>query len=126
MISICYSSERARQYFWLYHLFGWLAPILTTSFIYLISSTEKSKGDPGLDTEKFGVIQVIASICLLLLCVIIASTNLLRIARRVYRLKQNAREAHESFLTSEYRPLINDNNDIDQSQTQTRSFATGI
>ncbi|CAF4726475.1 unnamed protein product [Rotaria sp. Silwood1] len=124
MISICYSYERARQYFWLYHLFGWLAPILTTVMIYLQSKVDRSKGEPTLDTEKFGTIQIISSICLLSSCVILISTNLLRIARRTYRLKQNARENRcASLITNEIRPLINDSNEYDESQTTIESVS---
>ncbi|CAF3083061.1 unnamed protein product [Rotaria sp. Silwood2] len=124
MISICYSHERARKYFWLYHLFGWLAPMFTTLVIYLQSKVDRSKGEPTLDTEKFGTIQIIASICLLASCIILTSTNLLRIARRTYRLKQNARENRSaSFTTNEFQPLINDSNEYDQSQITIQSVS---
>ncbi|CAF1241236.1 unnamed protein product [Rotaria sordida] len=123
MISICYSNERARQYYWLYHSFGWLVPIFTTFIIFFRSTIDRSKGEPPLDTQKFGETQVIASICLLAVCVVLTSTNLLRIARRTYRLKQNARE---NFTITESRPLINDEHEYDQSQSTQQSVSMDI
>ncbi len=120
MISICYSTERARSYFWLYHLYGWLLPISTTFIIYL-----KSKDVPLAGSVNFGAIQTSASMVFLAICIIICSANLLRIVRRTYKLKHNANENRRlSFSINEIRPLLNDDNGFDQSQTTTQSTST--
>ncbi|CAF3391754.1 unnamed protein product [Rotaria socialis] len=117
MISFCYSNERAHYFFWLYHLFGWLVPICTTLIIYYQSSIDRSRSESSMDTEKFGTVQTSASVCLLAICIIITSSNLLRIARRTYRLKQNA---------SETQPLINEGSEYTDSQTTLRSLSIDL
>jgi hypothetical protein len=115
MVSICYSSERSRRYFWLYHLFGWLAPILTTALIYLAAAIDRQNDEPILYAPRFESIRYQASIVLLAVCVVISSANLLRIARQRYRLKHDAYGSRRaSFTTNESQPLINGG--IDQSQ----------
>ena len=90
-VSICCSSKSGRQYYWLYHLFGWLVPICGAMIIYFASSMDRSKETPMLSTEKFGTIQIITSILVLALCVIISTFNLLRIVRRTYKVKRPER-----------------------------------
>lgn len=117
MISVCYSSDRARQYFWVYHLFGWCVPICATLFIYLISENEKSKDQPIASSLNFEKTVVSVSIFVLALCIVVSSISLIRISRRIYRLKHKAQEnRHESSLpVNETRPLLNDESEIDQS-----------
>lgn len=128
MISICYSNDRVNKYFWLYHLFGWGAPICATTAIYIRSPYEQANNVTSSITDKLATVQNSASICLLALCIIITSANLLRIVRRKYQLRQNERGSRsESFSIGEIRPLINDTHDYSTSQTTTtQSFASGI
>ena len=112
MITICYSARRGCQYFWLYHLYGWFVPSFTLLIVYFKSSIDRSKEEPILGSEKFGQIQIVASLCVLLLCVIISSTCLMRIARRSILLKHKTNQTHWVLLLNpEDDPLIeNDSN----------------
>jgi hypothetical protein len=116
MISICYSSERARQYFWLYHVFGWLVPIFAAVIIYLKYASDKTKDKPIVGAGSFGTTAIATLIFVLVLCIVITSSNLLRFARRAYRLRHDAQEIRRlSFTTSEIQPLINSEIEIDRS-----------
>jgi len=107
MITMCYSNQLADQYSWIYHIFGWIMPICVSVIIYVFSSIiDQSKDISTLGAEKFGKIQIILSIFLLVLCILINSINLLRIARRTYRLKH---DNHSNSGIIEGRPLIDDN-----------------
>jgi len=118
MISICYSVERARKYFWLYHLYGWFVPILTMAIIYFTSKSEVTSGQSVLKAKYFQRIETIVVLCVLLLCAVISSANLLRIIRRNYKLKHQNNDntiRRGSFSVNEIRPLINDENEISLS-----------
>lgn len=117
MISICYSTDRAGKYFWIYHLFGWGVPICATLVIYLISSHDRVKGQPIASSRDFETIVVGVSIFVLALCIIVSSACLLRISRRIYRLKRNAQGSrHGSFAVNETQPLLSNQHEIEQSQ----------
>jgi hypothetical protein len=119
MITICYSNQVARQYYWIYHIFGWIMPICTTLIIYFFSS-DQSKEILVLGAEKFGKIQIILSIVLLGLCILINTINLLRMARRTYRLQH---DNHVNSETTEGRPLINDDEEeIEEIQSTLGNF----
>jgi hypothetical protein len=121
MITICYSNQRARQYSWLYHTFGWIVPICLSLIIYFYSSIDRSKEEPILGAEKFGKIQIILSIILLVLCIIINSISLLRMARRTYRLRHDLNEhrvdnTDNTSIINEVQPLIDgDQTDIESA-----------
>ena len=92
----------ACRYSWLYHAYGWILPFGVSMIIYLVSSSKESKEVSILGAEKFGRIQIILSIILLTFGILINTINLLRIARRTYRLK------HKKQSNIEGRPLIDD------------------
>jgi len=128
MISICYSNERARRYFWLYHLYGWLLPICTTLVIYLESPKPNANEDPVVGAKRVETTQVSAAIVLLALCIIISSTNLLLILRRTYRLRHDGQgNRRVSFTSTENRPLIDGEHDDenDSNQISIHSTSTG-
>ena len=117
MISICYSVDRARRYFWVYHLFGWLIPMLATGIIYLISKLAKPKEVPMLKGKNFETISTSVSMITLILCISIILVSLLRFARRIYRVNRIAQERRESsVLINETQPLLNDESEIENSQ----------
>jgi hypothetical protein len=124
MISICYSSERARRYFWLYHLYGWLFPVVTTFFIYLTSTIDKTKHEPVSGVVNFGTLQICVTIFFLGSCIIITSVNLIRIARRKYKLKHAHETSGVSFTIGEIQPLIRDEIESSQSQISIQSIPT--
>jgi hypothetical protein len=125
MISICYSTDRACKYFWVYHLFGWFVPICATLVIYLISSNDKPKDQPLASSRDFKTTIVSVSIFVLALCIVVSSTCLLRISRRLYRLKRNAQENRRENLTeNEIQPLLTNENEIDQSYRTNSSTST--
>lgn len=116
MISICYSVERARKYFWLYHLFGWGVPILTMVVIYFTSKSEVSSNQSVLKAQYFQRIETVVFMCVLILCVVISSANLLRIIRRRYKVKHQTNDCRrDSFSVNEIRPLINNDDEINSS-----------
>lgn len=118
-VTICCSSKTGRQYFWLYHMFGWLVPVGGTLIIYFGSSINKTKEMPMLTTEKFGKIQVITSILVLVLCVIVSTFNLIRVVRRTVRLKLPTGENGWVVLfETEDRHLINSEEDEESSREQ--------
>jgi hypothetical protein len=124
MISICYSKERSQFYFWLYHLFGWLTPVCTTLAIYFQARAEHSKDEPIKGLPIFETIQLTASTVLLAVCITIITINLLRIARRRYRLKYDKDgNRRVSFTSNESLPLIDEDND--RSQILIHSNSTG-
>lgn len=105
MISMCYSNQMACRYSWLYHAYGWILPFGVSMIIYLHSSSKESKEISILGAEKFGRIQIILSIILLTFCILINTINLLRIARRTYRLKHK-KQSNVGMI--EGRPLMDD------------------
>jgi hypothetical protein len=125
MISICYSTDRACKYFWVYHLFGWFVPICATLVIYLISSKDKPKDQPIASSRNFETTIVSVSIFVLALCIVVSSTCLLRISRRLYRLKRNAQEnRRENITENEIQPLLTNEDEIDQSYRTNSSTST--
>jgi hypothetical protein len=115
MMIICHSAARTRQYSWLYHLFAWSVPLCLSLAIYLHSSIDRSK-DPAIGIEKFGKIQIILSIILLVVCISINCVSLLRIARRTYRLRHDSdADRRSSSGSNEGRPLIDGEEEIDPS-----------
>lgn len=132
MITICYSNQLARQYSWIYHIFGWIMPICVSFIIYFFSSIDPSKEITILGVEKFGKIQIILSMFLLILCILINTINLLRIARRTYRLKHNGQinsDVNEEQISGgiERRPLMNsDEEEIDVQSTPLGNFRIGF
>jgi cell division protein FtsL len=80
-------------------------PICTSLIIYFFSSINQSKEISILGVEKFGKIQIILSIFLLVLCILINTINLLRITRQTYQLKH---DNHVNSHIIEGQPLIND------------------
>lgn len=92
MVLICHGSIPARQYSWLYHIFGWLLPLSLSLTIYFFSPESSSQDPLNIGAEKFGKVQVILSIILLGLCILINSISLLRIARRAYRLRHTSHD----------------------------------
>ena len=126
MIAICYSQKQAIKFYWLYHLCGWLVPIGITLAIYQTSSVDRSKETPVLALDKFGMMQIGASVGLLALCIIITSTNLLLIARRMYRLKNAAqRNARQRRLSDEDAPLIINEDDDERNDVLLTSAYAG-
>jgi hypothetical protein len=116
MITICYSNQIAYRYSWIYHVYGWIMPICVSMIIYFYSSINQWKEISILGAEKFGKIQIILSIVLLGLCILINTINLLRIGRRTYRSRNNAR-------INEGRPLIDgDGNDDEEEQQHEESI----
>ncbi|CAF3574612.1 unnamed protein product [Adineta steineri] len=127
MISICYSKERARQYWWLYHLYGWLLPIFTVGVIYIESTIMTKNEDSKSRLRKIDTVQYSAAIVLLAICIITISTNLLRIARRTYQLKHDANESDSTSLNSnEIRPLIDEESEDIQRQLSINSTSSNI
>ena len=111
---ICHSVTRTRQYSWLYHLFAWSVPLCLSLTIYFHSSIDRSKVDPTVGVEKFGKIQIILSITLLVVCISINSISLLRIARRTYRLRHDSNvDRRSSSGSNEGRPLIDGEEEIE-------------
>lgn len=113
MLTICYSNQLAIRLSWIYHVYGWIVPLLVSLIIYIYSTVDQSKEISTLGSEKFGKIQIILSICLLFLCILINSISLLRIARRSYRVKHDSTDnrslGHTTQSNSrnhEVRPLI--------------------
>jgi hypothetical protein len=86
--------------------------------IYFCSSISQSKEISILGAEKFGKIQIILSIVLLGLCILINTINLLRIARRTYRLRHNPR-------LNEGRSLINDDEQEEEGESVVQSAPQG-
>lgn len=126
MISICYSNERAQKYFWIYHLFGWGVPIAVTLLLYLPALVNRPKDRPVAQSGDYGTMQTIVLIVFLVLCLVITTTTLLRIIRRRYKLKHSINEDRRlSFTANEIQPLINNSDEIDQSQRTTSSTSTG-
>ena len=126
MISICYSTARARKYFWVYHLFGWCVPLCATLVIYLISSNDRPKGQPIASSRNFETIVLSVSIFVLALCIVVSSTSLLRISRRLYRLKRNAQGSRrESMVENEVQPLITNEIPANQSYGTNQPVPTG-
>ena len=116
MITICYSKQRALRYWWLYHAFGWLAPLCTTLAIFLASSLAAKDGDPKTRLQEITTLQYSAAIVLLALCIIVSSTNLIRIIRRMYQLKRgNEEHQRRSSISRENDPLIEHNDDDDST-----------
>ncbi|CAF3775579.1 unnamed protein product [Rotaria sordida] len=118
MITICYSNQLARRCYWIYHIFGWTVPLCISLIIYFFSSIDRSKEISTLEIEKFGKIQIILSTVLLILCILINITSLLRIARRTYRLKHDSIENrshnninHSNSGINEIRPLMDDDDE---------------
>jgi predicted permease len=118
MITICYSNQLASRYSWIYHVYGWIVPICVSLIIYFCSSISQSKEISILGAEKFGKIQIILSIVLLGLCILINTINLLRIARRTYRLRHNPR-------LNEGRSLINDDEQEEEGESVVQSAPQG-
>ncbi len=84
---------------------------------------DKSKDDSMVGHGSFATIQTSIAILLLGLCLLINSANLLRIARRTYRLTHDAHETRRiSFTSGEIRPLINYDSDTQQSQVTIQSI----
>lgn len=81
-----------------------------------------SKDISILGAEKFGRLQMILSIGLLSLCILINTINLLRIARRTYRLKH---KKLSNSRTTEGRPLINEE-EGEEEDAITPSSPSGI
>ena len=126
MISICYSVDRARRYFWVYHLFGWLVPILATGTIYFLSKTAKSDDDSLLKAKKLEMVSTIISIVTLSICITIIVVSLLRLIRRRYRLNRIEQERRDSsILINETQPLLQDDREIEHSQGTTPSNSSG-
>ncbi|CAF4066751.1 unnamed protein product [Rotaria sp. Silwood2] len=120
MITICYSNQLARRCSWIYHIFGWTVSLCISLIILFYSSNDRSKEVSILETEKFGKIQIILSIVLLVLCILINTISLLRIARRTFRLKHDPTENrshsnidHSNSGTNEIRPLMDDDEQTD-------------
>lgn len=112
MITMCYSNQLACYYSWIYHIFGWMMPICTSFIIYFGSSADESREITILGVEKFGKIQIIFSMILLNLCILINIINLLRMARRTYRLNHrdhlnSSNNEEQPSRTIERRPLMN-------------------
>lgn len=99
MITVCYSNQTACRYSWIYHAYGWIFPLGVSMIIYLYSLNRDFK---EISSVKFGRIQIILSMILLTMGILINTINLLRIARRTYRLK------HRKQSTSVGRPLIDE------------------
>ena len=111
---ICHSVVQTRQYSWLYHLFAWSVPLCLSLAIYFHSSIDRSKEDPTIGVEKFGKIQIILSIALLVVCISINSISLLRIARRTHRLRHDSNvDRRSSSGSNEGRPLIDGEEEIE-------------
>lgn len=118
MITICHSNELARRCSWIYHTFGWIVPLCVSLIIYFYSLLDERKEIQILGIEKFGKMQIILSVLLLVLCILINTISLLRITRRGYRLRHDL-EDNRSYNTNansginEVRPLIDDDEQID-------------
>ncbi len=133
MITICHSNQLACRYSWIYHIYGWIMPICVSLIIYFYSSIKQSKEISIIGIEKFGKFQIILSISLLCLCILINTINLLRIARRTYRLKH---DNHSNSGIIEGEPLIYNEEDetvmksipqeIKPLETDTQLFRHGI
>ncbi|CAF0988230.1 unnamed protein product [Rotaria sp. Silwood1] len=144
MITICYSNQLARRYSWIYHVFGWTVSLCISLIILFCSSSDRSKEASILETEKFGKIQIILSTVLLVICILINTISLLRIARRTFRLKHDSINNrshnnidHSNSGTNEIRPLIDDDDEqtdirpiipaeIKPSEADTQLFRHGI
>ncbi|UJR28564.1 hypothetical protein I4U23_009797 [Adineta vaga] len=128
MVTMCYSRERARRYCWLYHLFGWLLPIVTTLAIYLISTISTKNEDSTAGLRKIETMQYSAAIVLLALCIIISTISLLLIARRTYQSKRNSEQNRRTnSLSEEIRPLMEtENEDNDSHHASINSASTEV
>ncbi|CAF4515639.1 unnamed protein product [Rotaria socialis] len=125
MITICYSNRLACRLSWIYHIYGWIVPLVISLIIYFYSCVDQSKEKTILESEKFGKIQIILSIFLLSLCTIINTISLLRIVRRTYRLKSDSIEnqsfnhtTHSNSDNHEISPLIDDDNPEQKTEIQ--------
>jgi hypothetical protein len=126
MISICYSTDRAQKYYWVYHLFAWCVPICATLVIYLISFNDRSKNQPVASSRDFPTIVVSVSIFVLALCIVVSSTSLILISRRLYRLKRIEQGSRRGSVTEgEFQPLLTNDSGTDQSYGTNRSASTG-
>ncbi|CAF0876977.1 unnamed protein product [Didymodactylos carnosus] len=124
MTRVCYGVQKTRQLFWLYHLFGWSLPIIS---IILVSVKSVQK-QTSLVIEKFGKIQVILSIIVLLISILLSIYCLVRLARRTYRLKHDEnhrRSSHsDTTLTNESRPLIDTDDNSSRQNDELNKAAT--
>lgn len=117
MISICYSVERARRYFWVYHLYGWILPIIATGIIYLLSKLAKPKEDPMLRSKRLQKISSSVIIFTLVICITVILVSLLRFVRRTYRVNRIEQEhCQTNILNNETQPLLQDESEIENSQ----------
>lgn len=83
--------------------------------VYLKPTIDRSKHEPIMNAEKFGMIQVIASFFVLVTCVTISMMALLRIAREAFLVKDKKHKTGWVLLsTAEESPLII-NRDIETS-----------
>lgn len=125
MISVCYSVDRARRYFWVYHLFGWLVPILATIVVYLLTRTEKSTDDALLKAKTLEIDSDIVSIVTLAICIMVILVSLLRFIRRRYQLNRTDQEQRRSsILINETQPLLQDEREIESSHGTTPSTSS--
>ncbi len=82
--------------------------------IYTYSSINPYQDISVSGVEQFGKIQLILSILLLVFCILINTINLLRIARRTYRVRHDSTGNHRrNSRISEGRPLIEDEESTD-------------
>jgi hypothetical protein len=126
MISVCYSVDRARRYFWVYHLFGWLVPILATVMIYVLLRAENSNDDSLLKAKRLETVSTIISMITLSICIVVILVSLLRLIRRRYRLNRLEQEQHHSSISvNETHPLLQHDREIESSQGTTPSTSLG-
>ena len=91
--------------------------MITTLAIFLTSTLAAKDGDPKTRLQEITTLQYSAAIVLLALCIIISSTNLIRIIRRMYQLKRDSKEQQRtSSISRENEPLIEHNDDGDSTE----------
>jgi hypothetical protein len=117
MINLCYSEQIACRFSWIYHVFGWIVPICISMIIYVYSLVNPLKEISITGVEKFGKMQIILSIFVLVLCILINTINLLRIARRTYQVRHDSTENHHRNSEAiEGRPLIEDEEETNMTE----------